>query len=190
MKQFRGTKGIIVLLILICMLLCYYFYLSNRKDKTDAEVVETTAVQEVLLRDLSKNYPATPKEVIKYYSELTKCFYNEEHTEEELKKLSDRAMEMYDADLAANQTGEYENNLKEDIIAFKQSGIQVSSYRVSSSTDVEYFYSGDRECASLYCTYTLRKGTDLLGVEEQFVLRKDEDGHWKILGWKETKLAN
>ena len=187
MKRFRGTKGIIIFLILICMLLCYYFYLSNRKEEAKDEVVETSVVQEVLLRDLSRNYPASPKEVIKYYSELTMCFYNEEHTEEELKQLADRAMELYDEDLAAHQTESYYSDLKADIAEFAQGGIQVSSYKVSSSTDVDYFNSGDYECASLYCTYTLRKGTELQAVEERFILRKDAEGHWKILGWEEAK---
>lgn len=188
-KKTNGVKGTFIFLILLCLILGYYFYLSNRSaGGKEEEEVKTTATQEILLRDMEKNYPATPKEVVKYYSELTKCFYNEEHSEEELKKLSERAMEMYDSDLAANQNDEYENNLKQDIIEFNQSKIQISSYRLSNSTDVEYFYTGGRECASLYSTFTLRKGTELFGVEEQFILRRDEDGHWKILGWKEKRL--
>lgn len=188
MKNFKGTKGIIIFIILIFLILGYYFYLSNRTNAADEEPVETTQTQEILLRDFEKNYPATPKETVKYYCELTKCFYNEEHSEEEIKQLSARAMEMYDADLAANQTQEYAGSLKKDILNFKQSGINISSYRLSSSTDVEYYYAGERECASLYATFSLRKGTELFGVEEEFILRKDENGHWKILGWKETRL--
>lgn len=187
MKRFKGTKGTIIFLILIVMLICYYFYLSNRNEKTKEEIVEASAVQEVLLRDLSRNYPASPKEVIKYYSELTKCFYNEEHSEDELKQLADRAMELYDAELVAHQTEEYLDYLKSDIAEFAQEGIQVSSYKVSSSTDVDYFRSDEYECASLYCTYTLRKGTEMQAVEERFILRKDAEGHWKILGWEKAK---
>lgn len=188
MKNFKGTKGIVIFIIFIILILGYYFYLSNRVTASDEEPVETTATQEVLLRDMEKNYPATPKEVVKYYSELTKCFYNETHSDEEIGQLSERAMEMYDAELAENQTGEYSESLKEDIISFKQSKIQISSYRVSNSTDVDYYYSDGREYASLYCTFSLRKGTELFGIEENFILRKDEDEHWKILGWKEKRL--
>ena len=30
MNRFKGKKGMIILALLICMLLCYYFYLSNK----------------------------------------------------------------------------------------------------------------------------------------------------------------
>ena len=45
-------------------------------------------------------------DTIKYYSEITTCFYNEEHTEEELVALADKASELYDYDLVNNKTVE------------------------------------------------------------------------------------
>lgn len=188
MKRFKGKKGTIILFLLLCMLLCYYFYLSNKKEEAKEEVVETTYVQEVLLRDLSRNYPATPKEVLKYYCEITQCFYNEEYSEEQLKELGDKAMQLYDEELAAYQPEmEYMNNLKADIAAFAQDEIRISSFKVSSSTDVDYYSVGEREYAKLYSVFTLRKGTHLQPVEEMFILRRDADGHWKILGWEEVR---
>lgn len=188
MKRFQGKKGMVILLLLICMLVGYYFYLSNRYQEAKENTVETTNVQDVLLRDLERNYPATPKEVVKYYSELTKCFYNEEYTSEELSQLAAKAMELYDAELIANQSEEdYIPQLKSDIAAFKKDEITVSSYKTASSTDVEYFTKDGRECAGLLCTYTLRSGAQLQYLEEQFILRKDEEGHWKILGWEKAE---
>lgn len=187
MKRFKGTRGTIVFLILVCMLVGYYFYLSNRQADTKEDEAEPTQVQDVLLRDLSRNYPASPKEVIKYYSELTQCFYNEEYSEEDLENLANKALELYDAELAEHQSETYMIDLKNDIADFKQEDIQVSSYKTSSSTDVTYFTKDGRECASLFCTYTLRKGTSLQSVEEIFILRKDEAGHWKIYGWDKAE---
>lgn len=186
MKRFKGTKGAIVLLLLFFMLIAYYFYLSNRNRGVVEEEsnVEATRVQDILIQDLERNYPATPKEVIKYYSEITQCVYNEEYTEEELERLSNRALELYDSELANMKSKEaYLKDLKADVSKFKQEKIVVSSYRVSNSTDVKYFTVSGRECAGLYCTYTLRKGTSLEYTQEVFILRKDEVGHWKILGW-------
>ena len=187
MNRFKGKKGMIILALLICMLLCYYFYLSNKKEEIKEEHVEATHVQEVLLRDLSRNYPATPKEVVKYYGEITQCFYNEKYSEEQLQLLAERAMMLYDDELASYQSElDYINSLKSDIAAFKQDGIQISSYKVSSSVDVTYKTIDGRECASLYCTFTMRRNGTLQPVEELFILRRDEEGHWKILGWKEA----
>ena len=102
--QFTGVKGVIILIILACLIVGYYFYLSNiSKARTArAEENEVTAVQEVLLRNLETNYPPTPKEVIRYYSDLTQCLYNEELTEEDIDKLGAQAKELYDAELNEN----------------------------------------------------------------------------------------
>lgn len=34
----------------------------------------------------------------------------------------------------------------------------------------------------------MKQDSDWERVGEQFVLRKDEDGRWKILGWYQTSL--
>jgi len=44
-------------------------------------------VQKVLSRDMQNDYPSTVKEVAKYYTEIQRCLYNEEYTEEELAQL-------------------------------------------------------------------------------------------------------
>lgn len=184
MKRFTGTRGMIVLLLLLCMLAGYYFYLSNKGEKD--EEVNATKVQEVLLRDLSRNYPATPKEVVRYYSEIMQCLYNEEYTEEELNQLAAKALAIYDSDLVAFQSEEYTNKLRQDVADYKTRGVSVSSFKTSNSTDVEYFSKDGRQCAGIFCTYTLRLGTSLQAIEEVFILRKDEEGHWKIFGWDEA----
>ena len=136
------------------------------------------------MRDLERNYPQTPKEVIKYYSEITKCFYNEEYTEEELSQLAMKAKELYDEELARNKDDEtYLIDLKAEITDFKSKNQAISSYAPSSSTDVFYFKQDGYEFARLYCTYSIRIGTYIQPLEEIFVLRMDENGHWKIYGW-------
>ena len=75
MSRFKGTRGTIVLIVLILMALSYYTYLSNRNEKPVDEKPEITRVQDVLMRDLTIQYPPSPKEVVKYYCEITQCFY-------------------------------------------------------------------------------------------------------------------
>lgn len=187
-KKAQGMKGMIIMLIMLALVLGYYAYLSNRSTKEKEEEVVISAVQEVLLRDMERNYPPTPKEVIKYYSELTQCFYNQELTEEDLKALGNRAKEMYDEDLAVNQPEEsYFSNLQFDIDSFHERQLTIVSFSTSSSTDVEEFTQDGRKWARLYCIYNLRQGSEMLSTQEVFLLRKDEEGHWKIYGWD---LAN
>ena len=185
MKRFKTPRGAFFLLLAMCCVLLAYYLINQRIEKSKPEdYVPLTAVQEVLSRNLTTNYPQTPKEVIKYYSEITKCFYNEECTEEELYALAMKAQELYDHDLIANKTEEqYLYDLKSEIQAFKEKDYYISSYGTSSSTDVYDFTEDGYEFARLYCTYNIRVGTVIQPIEEVFLLRMDLEGHWKIYGW-------
>lgn len=189
MKRFRTPRGAFFLLLAMgCVLLAYYLINLRIENSKPEEYVELTAIQHVLSRNLETNYPQTPKEVIKYYSEITTCFYNEEHTEEELYALAMKAMELYDHELAANQTEEvYLKDLKSEIKDFKEKKYHISSYATSSSTDVYYYNQGGHEFAKLYCSYNVRTGTVMTVIEEIFLLRMDFEGHWKIYGWDLAK---
>ena len=180
-----AIKGGAVILVFLIGIIVYYYYLTNRESTRNAEQnVKLTAVQEVLSRDLNIRYPSTPRELITYYSEITKCFYNETYTEAELEDLAKQARKLYDEELLANNTYiQYLMDLEEDIQYFKGNGIRISNFIVSSSLDVDEFKQDGERFARLYCTYMLSSGGQKTTVEEVFILRKDEDGHWKILGW-------
>ena len=189
MKRFKTPRGAFFLCLAICCVLLAYYLMNLKAEKSKPEdYVKLTKVQEVLSRNLATNYPQTPKEVIKYYSEITKCFYNEECTVEEVNALAMKAMELYDHDLAANKTQEeYLKDLKSEIQIFKANGYSISSYSTSSSTDVYEFEEDGFRFARLYCTYNLRMGTVMQPIEEIFLLRMDLEGRWKIYGWDEAK---
>ena len=189
MKRFRTPRGVFFLLLAVCCVLLAYYLMNVKAEKSKPEdYVKLTKVQEVLGRDLNTNYPQTPKEVLKYYSEITKCFYNETYSDDELYELAMKAVELYDHDLAANKTEEeYLRDLKEEIRFFKDNGYSISTYNTSSSTDVYYFEDDGFEFARLYCTYNIRMGTVVQPIEEVFLLRMNLEGHWKIYGWDEAK---
>ena len=181
-----GIKGLIMGIILICLVLGYYYYLSSKdRAKTQEQTPSASAVQEALIRNLDNNYPPSPREVVKYFGQLTQCFYGEDYTQEELEALAMQIQRLYDKELIDNKTqDQYLEDLKWDINQMKQQKIVVSSYSPSSSTDVEYFDKDGYNWARLYCTFTFRKETNLIVQQQIFVLRKDEQGHWKIFGWK------
>lgn len=188
MKHSKIAKTVIIVVILAAIILVYYYYLGHRAKRQEVEeAVAATVVQSVLMRDLEHNYPPTPKEVVKYYAEITECFYNETYTDEELTLLADKIQQLYDEELAANKTQEqYMEDLKTEIAEMKGKQLTIASYEVSASTDVEEFTQSGYSCARLYCTFYLRQPGNggRVASQERFVLRKDEDGHWKILGWE------
>lgn len=184
MKNKSGIKLLIIGIILAALVLGYFFYLSNQKSENKEEVVESTKVQSVLMKDLEKSYPPTPKEVVKYFNEISECFYNETYSEEELYDLAMQIQGLYDEELIAQKTEEqYLTDLKSDIAEMKEQDRSISSYTLSASTDVEIFSENGRKCARLYCEYNIRQGTSMVPSMVVFILRQDEEEHWKILGW-------
>ncbi|MBR6328654.1 MAG: hypothetical protein IKR68_03310 [Lachnospiraceae bacterium] len=186
-KQQGSAKAFIIVIIMLALVVGYYFYLSH-KAPAAREEKRLTEVEEVLLRNLSTDYPPSPKEVVKYYAEITKCFYDGNYDDIQLKELADRSRELFDDELRANQTDEdYFQDLQADIAYYRQNNLKISSYATSSSVDVEYKKTSSGELASLYCLFNIREGTVLKSSNHQFILRKDEKGHWKILGWTLAK---
>lgn len=180
--------GIIVVVAIAAMVIVA-FYMQTRRGESEAEPeVDVSKVMDILLRDIDKSYPPTPKEVLKYYSEITCCFYDESITEEQLEQLAKRSYLLYDDELKDNMPFEtYYDNLKKDVIDFQAQKIVVSGYSVSAATDVERFNEDGFEWARLYAQYRLRQGTEYRYSNEVFILRKDNVGHWKIYGFDLVK---
>lgn len=177
-------KSGIVILLLVAMIVGYYYYLNSRQRSKEPPAARMSVAQELIARDLVYNYPPTVKEVVRYYSDITKCFYNETYSAEELEQLASQTRMLYDDELVAeNDWAKYIVELTADIDSFKKKSIRVSSYSLPASTDVDYFSEDGYDFARFYCTYMLTSGSAKQSVEEVFLLRRDEAGHWRIYGW-------
>ena len=186
-----AVKGGIMILLVAAVMVGYYYHLSNRNRQQQEADVEVSVAQELISRNLTTNYPPTPKEVVRYYSDITRCFYNEEYSEEELKQLVDQTFALYDDELLQeNEYGSYLIDLTNEINYYKDNSIRIASYSVSASTDVDFFERDGYSFARLYCTYTLVSGSRKQPVEEVYLLRKDENGHWRIYGWDLAENVN
>lgn len=181
----NNTKNFIILMVLALLIVGAFVLVANRGSEKPETPVEMSAVQEVISRNLDKNYPATPKEVVKMYSEITRCFYAEEYTEDELVKMADQSRKLFDDELRANQTDEqYLMNLNTVIANYKEQKRTISSFSVSSASDVDYYdFKGDK-WARLMAIYTIKTDHVFDTSKEEYLLRKDDTGHWKIFGWR------
>lgn len=180
----KGPRSAAVLAVMLITVFALYYYLVNKVERQTPEK-ETTAVQDVLFKNLETDYPPTVREVIKYYNEIMKCYYSDDPlTDEELEKLAAKSMELYDAELVNYQEEDiYVRDLKTEIANFAASDTVLSHVALSASTAVDYYMYNGRECAQIRCIYTMRQKTNLVTVKEIYVLRKDDSGRWKILGW-------
>lgn len=179
-----ATRTTIIISLLIVALVGYYAYLSN-KDKVRREESAMTAVEAALSRDLNKDYPPTPKEVIKYYNELLRCLYNEESSQEEVEALGLKARELYDEELLeANELGGYLIRLQSDVNDYRNNNRRITNFSVASSNNVEMFEQDGYSFAKIMCGYNIMQGGQSHPSDQMYLLRKDADRRWKIYGWE------
>ena len=192
--KFKGLRGILILLFAALAFAGIFFRLNNKQQvSTEEEEVEAaTPIEIALERNLNTNYPGTPKEVVKYFSEITQCYYNETFDDDEqLEALARQMLKLYDDELVSYKSYEdYMFDLKSDINFYNENGYKISSYAPSQSTDVVFFTEDGFEWARLWCAYTIKSGKYYKTINEVFVLRKDDKSHWRIYGWKEDKEDN
>lgn len=185
------TRISLILIIFVVGIVGYYAYLSGKNRTSTVDEATMTPVQLVLNRDLQNDYPATVKEVVKYYTEIQKCFYSDACTDAEIEQLGMQARELYDAELqAANETGTYLIQLQADILDFKQNKRTMTSASVASSANVDFFSQDGYEFARIHCGYNIMENGVNNSVKMVYLLRRDEDRKWKIYGWDLAENVN
>ena len=112
-------------------------------------------------------------------------------TDEQIEALGKQARLMFDDELKNTQTdADFYEKLKEDIGNYNSTQTRISSYVIQSAAKTKYSTFKDRQYASIALVYYLRQGDKLIDSPTKFTLRKDNDGHWKILYWELTELDN
>lgn len=183
-KRQNPIKTMVMVVIMALLVLAYFYVINNRMQPREEKNTTISPVKELLVMDLSTNYPATPKEVVKLYLEISRCFYSEEYTDEELVELARMSRTLFDQELVDNQSEDnYLRALRGEIATFKQSNRAISSYSTSAAADVEYYDFAEYKWAQLVAMLSIRTGTSIEPSKERFLLRKDDTGHWKIYGW-------
>ena len=189
MKKYGRT--IIVIAVLVALGLGYYYYLANKdtgKDATDI-AADTSEVSVLISKDIMANYPESPKDVVNLYARITKAYYDTSLTDEQIEALGKQARLMFDDELKNTQTdADFYEKLKEDIGHYNSTKTRISSYVIQSAAKTKYSTFKDRQYASIALVYYLRQGDKLIDSPTKFTLRKDDDGHWKILFWELTEI--
>ena len=178
-------------LCLISALVLAAFFMLNMKedDREDAKnKTKNTEVQNILSKDIDRNYPATVREVVRLFSRISKCYHNETISKEEFKSLVEVQRMLFDEEfLEKNPLDTFTNNLAAEIDAAKAKEYKMAMYRVQKQSSVVTWKDGDNSFASIIASYTMStKGEGYSRTFEEFLLREDENKRWKIVGWRLT----
>ncbi|MBH1942418.1 hypothetical protein I5677_16070 [Mobilitalea sibirica] len=182
--KIRTATTIITMTIVAGIIVFVYFYWSNRTDPLkEASFEEITEVEKLLNKDLTLFYPETPREVVKLYSAMFKELYSD-IKDDETEALALKIRELYDKELLAlNPKEEYLNNLYSEIASAKKAHRKISHYYLINKEEEAKTIKDGKEYATVSVSYTIQeKGK--ISETRKFILRRSDEGEWKILGWK------
>ena len=174
---------IVILAIVIVAAICTAFYIVNNNSKKEsAKEAGLTEIQKITTRNMEKDYPATPREVIKFYNRIVKCYYGRQYSDDELEQLADQALSMFDDDLLKkNEKESYIESVKSDAAQYEEDNKSISQSDVCDSNDVKYMTDNGDDIAYVTASYFIKTGSSYTKTYQEYVLRKDGDGDWKIL---------
>ena len=187
----KNVKLIIVAIACICLICGGYFLFSQNNTVSEENLTE---VEKVLVKDLKRDYPKTPREVIKFYNRIVKCYYGEPLSDKEVEDMVDQMLSLLDEDLLiVNPRDEYHKAVVADIKEYQQKNKRIVNSDVCDSNDVNYVddvKEGTNEVdklAYVNASYFINEDGHFVNTYQQFVLRQDEDGRWKILTFYEVE---
>ena len=184
----RRMRWLVTLTLLAVVVVIWYYVDSNKPStsSTPGNNLEVSEIDKILNKDLEETYPHTAREVVQLFIRIQKCYYNEKWKEDEFVKLAYKATELFDEELKnENPFDEYYEELKTEVAQYKDEHKIINRTILDKSSEVVYSTVEEQKYASINCIYYLKSGSGTSKVEETYILRKDENDRWKILGWKE-----
>ena len=186
MKKKRG--GVIVLILIAVLVIGAVALIAYRTPKTAEEATEVTEKGELMSKNIAANYPSTPREVMKLYNRYMLCLYGaqgSELTDDEVRALGKKLRELYDEELLEiNPEESHLLSLAQEIAAFRADEKVMIQANVCDSNEVDYIDVDGASGALVEASYFMKEGTkEFTRTYQQFLLRKDDSGNWKILSF-------
>ncbi len=181
----RSVKGFTTIVLLVMIIgLAYFTYLNNTVNNRQ-EISERTETEKLLNYDFENDYPKTVRETVKLHCRYLKSAYNNAFTEEELFIVNQNTRQLFDEELLQNNAEDKQlQGLKDEIQLYDDSKQKFASYSLAEASQVKYNTENGKEYAKIKVTIGINTGSGVLSEDEEYILRKDKDGRWKILGWQ------
>ena len=187
-KKKKGPLGTIIFMVLFAaVVIGIYFAITRNKDNSSTKEIpaETSEADTLIKKDLDWEYPATPREVLKLYCRITKCLYNDDLTDEQIKKLVSQVRNLYSFDLLENNAEDEQIAfIKGDRAEYKKDKKTIFSFAIDSASNIEYMDTKAGKTAVIKMYFTLKAGAQMDRAFEEFSLIQQDDGKWKIAAWR------
>ena len=179
-----ATVGMpIFLVVLSVVLIGGYWYIDRNAEKT--AIKNQTEVELLLSKDLDNFYPSTPRSVVLFFGRIMQCIYTQNITEAELRGLVELQQKLFDDELLEiNPIDTFYKSAYIEWQTFKENKTVFEGYQADRASNVQTWKKDGTEYASLTMYYSLRGDGGVSADYNEFILRKDEQNKWKILGWR------
>ena len=189
--MYKKTQNPIVVGIVLALLAVFIiggFFLVRSIGLKNLELKKSkTEVEKLMELNLDDNYPGNAREVLKVYNRILKCCYNEDLTDEQIKKLAEQNQKLFDEQLLEkNPLDQYVEKLKKDIKDYKDKKTTIANIAIQDLAEAEREERGGYKFCNLLVSYIVKDTKGLKTTNEKYYLREDDKGRWKILFWELT----
>ena len=189
--MYKKTQNPIVVGIVMALLAVFIiggFFLVRSIGLKNLELKKSkTEVEKLMELNLDDNYPGNAREVLKVYNRILKCCYNEDLTDEQIKKLAEQNQKLFDEQLLEkNPYDQYVEKLKKDIEDYKSKKTTIANIAIQDLAEAEREERGGYKFCNLLVSYIIKDVKGLKTTNEKYYLREDDKGRWKILFWELT----
>jgi hypothetical protein len=189
--MYKKTQNPIVVGIVMALLAVFIiggFFLVRSIGLKNLELKKSkTEVEKLMELNLDDNYPGNAREVLKVYNRILKCCYNEDLTDEQIKKLAEQNQKLFDEQLLEkNPLDQYVEKLKKDIEDYKSKKTTIANIAIQDLAEAEREERGGYKFCNLLVSYIVKDTKGLKTTNEKYYLREDDKGRWKILFWELT----
>ena len=184
----KKRVGIVVLVMAVVLIVGMFAFVAYRTPKSAEDATRITEKDELMHKNIAADYPKTPREVLKLYNRYILLLYGsqgEELNDQEIQTLGQQMRELYDEELKSlNPEDTQQLSLMQELSAFRKDKKVMIQTNVCSSNEVEYIDIKGDSGASAQVSYFVKEGNkEFTRTYQKFLLRKDEQGEWKILGF-------
>jgi len=187
-KKLARLVGSLCLVVVVVLGVFLALNLGEDNSVFSKKEKPNTEAQNILSKDIDRNYPATVREVVRLFARISKCYHNETISQEEFTKLVELQRKLFDEEFLENNPLEtFTNNLSAEIEVAKSKKYQMVTWRVQKESSVETWQDGENNFARIVASFTMNdKEIGYTRTFEEFLLREDENDRWKIVGWRLT----
>ena len=173
----------------VALIVGYYYHLTRT---TPTQPTESTVnaepeseLDKILQTDLSKDYPQTPREVVKWYNRVLALYYSQTLTDDQISAVASKVYQLFDKDLQGeNPLDEYTTQVRYQIGDYKTKGITLVESKVESTRSIGKEKVNGKEMAYVLAYYFLQSGGDYNRTYQKYALRKDNKGNYKIVDFR------